>query len=224
MNYNSAYLWEKGSGEAFSSISLVLQHAVVRHKQVMLVCICESGVPNECGVTESGYFTEGLVEWFHKTFLKLCERKGKEEDTERLLRREVERLKGEVQGFVQRKGMMSLLHFAGMLFWENLFWAFGQGDCQMYLLNRRFNRKQIKRINEEWEQDTYFSGKIQRKVGILFCTSGYLQAMKTEDVLEVLSMDGEITEERMQRRLTELRKEVIYRGEETSVGAVYVHT
>ncbi len=224
MNYNSAFLWEKGSCEEFSTISLVLQHAVIRHRQVLLVCICEGSVQGECGVTESGYFTEGLVEWFHKKFLILCEKKRKEEEIERLLRHEVERLSSDVQKYVQRKGGESVVQFTGMLFWDHLFWAFAQGDCPMYLVNKRFNRRQIKRIGDKSEGVTCFYGKIQRKVGILFCTSDYLKGIETEDVLDVLSMDGEVNEERMKKRLNELWKEDLFRGGERSVGAVYVHT
>lgn len=226
MNYNSAYLWEQGKTEEISRVSVVLQHVEVKRKQVVLACICEGGRQGECGVTESGYFTEGLVEWFHRDFLKLCENKRREEEVEKLLQKEVERLKEEVHKYVQKKGQESEVNYFGMIFWESRFWTFAQGSCEAYLLNKRFNRKNMRRIGALWEKSrsVYWAGQIQRKVGILLCTSNYLQGVSEENALEVLNPDGEIKEERMQKRLEELWREKVLQGESDPTGAILIHT
>ncbi len=222
MNYNSAYLWEKGCECEMSPISLVLQQAVVRRHEVVLACICEGKSDEETGMTESGYFTEGLTEWFHRELLQLCERKGYE-DIGRSLKRVLERMHKEIVHYVQKKERKSDLHCVGMVCVGDAFWLFQQGDCACYLLNKRYNRKHIKRIGVDREsKEAYFQGKLQKKVGLLFCTSGYGNCLKPEELAEVLVTEGSCSEERMQKRLQELWLENARRGEKHAVGAIWL--
>ena len=225
MNYTSAYLWEQGKTGEISRVSVVLQQVEVKNKQVVLACVCEGSTQGECGVTESGYFTEGLVEWFHRDFLKLCENKRRVEEVEKLLQKEVERLKAEVQKYIQKKGQKSYVNYFGMIFWENQFWTFTQGSCEAYLLNKRFNRKNMRRIQIQCsQQSNYWTGQIQRKVGVLLCASNYLQGVSQETALEVLNPEGELKEERMQKRLEELWREKVLQGKWGPTGAIWIHT
>ena len=256
MEYYSNFIWEKGNEEGMR-VSLVLQHAQVCKRQVLLVCVCESSNEGETGVTESGYFTEGLVEWFHRSFLKRCERKLSDEEVEKLLHGEVIRLQEEAGHFVARKGLTAQLHYWGILLWGNRFWIFGKGSCEGYLLNLRFRRKHLRRLEnlEQAEQHRYagqpkqqmrqrersgqteqprqetelqnicqLSGKLQQGLGILICTSSFMSYMSPEEAAEVLVLEGEPTDARLEKRLQELWQENIRRSEERSVGAVYLHT
>ena len=222
MNYNSAYLWEKSREGEVSSISLVLQQAVVRKREVVLACISEGKSGGETGITESGYFTEGLTEWFHKELLQLCERKG-DEDIGRSLERVLERLHKEIGHYVQKKGKRCNLHYVGVVCVGDAFWLFQQGDCVCYLLNKRYNRKHMKRMEADRQgKEAYLQGKLQKKVGLLFCTSGYGSCLKPEEVAEVLVTEGSCSEERMQKRLQELWQENRRRGEKQAVGAIWL--
>ncbi len=296
MEYNSGFVWEKGSGEAQSRVSLVLQQAQVRKKSVLLACVCEGGNEGDTGVTESGYFTEGLVEWFHREFVRICERKRPHEEIEQLLKREVARIQGEIGRFAAGKGLAEQLHYWGILLWDNRFWIFARGSCEGYLVNRRFQKKNLRRLGaagvqeragqsaqterpaqteppaqagqpvqveqsaqvgqtvqerppaqterpaqaeqsaqaeppaqtkqprELRKQEQWLSGRLQYKLGILLCTSGFLSFIRQEEAAEVLSMEGEITEARLEKRLRELWQENVRRGECRSVGAIYLRT
>lgn len=246
MEYHSNFIWEKGNEECMR-ISLVLQHVQIRKKSVLLACVCESGNEGEAGITESGYFSEGLVEWFHRSFLKQCERKLTDEEVEKLLRVEVQRIFGDIERFVAKKGLREQLHFWSILLWDNRFWIFSKGDCEGYLVNRRFQKKHLRRLGtpeqrrqhedvkqskgaglhrkaEGSDREQWLSGRLQRNLGILLCTAGFLENMEPEMAAEVLCLDGEITEGRLEKRLQELRQENIQRGGRKTAGAVYLHT
>ena len=260
MEYFSNFIWEKGK-ESCSRVSLVLQHVQVRKKAVLLACVCESDNAGEMGVTESGYFTEGLVEWFHRSFLTQCERKITEGEVEKLLQQEIPRLEKDIKRFAEKKGIEEALHYWGILLWENRFWIFRRGKCEGYLVNKRFHRKHMKRLGvygettekrighpmwdevertkadgtvlgentearipaQKWQSE-WLSGYIQRGVGILLCTSGFISRMEPEEIVEVLDFEGNISEQRLKKRLQELWEENVKRGELRSVGAIYLRT
>lgn len=226
MKYNSAYLWEKSSCEEAMPISVLLQQVCVKKRNVLFACVCEGKSGGEPGVTESGYFTEGLVEWFHREGLLYCEKKGEPEALKRLLEKEVKRLLGEVQCYVRKRCVEFAICYSGIFMWDNHFILFSMGDGKAYLLNRRFQKKNMRCIPivEDHTGIGWMYGDVQHKVGILLCTSAVFGNLKEEEVAEVLLTDGEPQEERMEKRLKELWKENTHRGEERSLGVVFIRT
>ncbi len=227
MDYKSAYLWEKGSEEEVSRVSLVLQQAIVKKQEVLMACICGSDCNGKHGVMESGYFSEGLTEWFHRELLKICEQKNRETELNIILSREIERLQRDMGKYAKKQNDSSKLYYIVIVLWKKRFWMFVKGEYKGYLLNRRFNRKQISEIEKQMPegQAASIQGIVQRKVGILLCTNNYLKYMEREAVSEMLCMEEEAcTEQRMQKRLQELWQENVRRGENASTGVVYIRT
>lgn len=226
MRCNSAYLWEKSRSDLEMPVSLLLQQALVCGKNVLLACVCEGRNGGRLGVTESGYFTEGLVEWFHREFLKKCERKTDEEVLEKALEKEIQRLQKELKHYMNKKMKDTGIHFWCMLLYDDSFFILAKGTCKGYLINRRFREKNFKEIilNEKEDGLCVLKGKVQRKLGILICTDSYLSKLKNEETIEVLNPEEELEEERMKKRLEELWRECVSRGETQSVGAIYVRT
>ena len=223
MEYYSNFIWEKDNSGC-CRVSLVLQHVIVRKKSVALACVCESENAGEAGVTESGYFTEGLVEWFHKHFLKKCEGKMSEAEVEKLLQTEVRRLLKEEEGFLKKRKLQGQLHYWGILLWESQFCLFCRGTCEGYLINKRFGKKNIRRLGGELQQEQWFSGRLQRNLGLLLCTAGFMETLEKEEAAEVLNFDGEASDDRLEKRLRELWRENSSRGGKRIAGAIYLHT
>ena len=76
---------------------------------------------------------------------------------------------------------------------------------------------------EKWEEIEWAYGKVQHKVGILLCNDAFFEKAEEKLIAEVLIMNGEYTEKRMERRMLELWKA----GNKTdkkkeSLGAVYI--
>ena len=216
MNYISAHLWEKGK-EHTTGISLILQHASVCKREVLLACVCESENTGEEGVTESGYFSEGLTEWFHREGVKLCEKRKLTDAPGEKVYEEIRRLEEEIAAYLQKVGKETQLHYAGVLLWENRAWFFTKGECKGYLLNRRFQKKNVREILQKNGYESCFVAcSVQKKVGLLLCTENFGKEVDRENMAEVLMPDGKVTEERMEKRLKELCKDT------ESVGAIYL--
>lgn len=225
MKVLSAHLWEKENNASYMPISLVLQQACAGKKTIVLACVCEGKNIGETGVTESGYFTEGLTEWFHRKGIRLCERKEEEKAADSL-EREIARLEKENREYVGKKGLGFKLHYWGIFLIEDRAWIFAQGECKGFLLNRRFQKKNIREILvpgqvglRKWQQV-----KVQKRVGILLCTEEYIGDRLSSEVVEILIPEGEITEERMEKRLKELWREQRRLGRGTVAGAIYLRT
>lgn len=223
MKVLSAHLWEKEKDITHMPISLVLQQACIGRKNIVLACICEGKNAGETGVMESGYFTEGLTEWFHREGVRLCERK-EEEKAASALYAEITRLEKENRDYTGRKGLKTNLHYWGIFLIEEQVWIFAQGDCKGFLLNRRFQNKNIREIflPQKLESRRLFPAKIQKKIGILLCTEGFCKDWIQKDVIEVLLPEGEMTEERMGKRLQELWQEQVRMERGSMAGAIYL--
>ncbi|MBQ7774742.1 MAG: hypothetical protein IJ379_02385 [Lachnospiraceae bacterium] len=226
MDYQSTFLWEKGAAQEYNRVSLILQQAVIRRQSVLLACVCESEQDGKDGVLESGYFTEALVEWFHRELTGLLQRKATEREVEKSLEREVDRLLKEICQYAAKREKREGLICRGLLLWENRFWLFSKGDAQAYLINRRFNQRNLHNIvsNAGMEQISWEAGNVQKRLGILLCTHNFLKHVDKKQAAEVLAPEGEISEERLQKRLQELWQEEVHKGKEASVGAVYIRT
>lgn len=226
MNYHSAFLWEKGKKQEENRISLLLQQVTIRKQAVLFACVCEGTNLDQRGVLESGYFTEALVEWFHRDMLRILEKKWSEREVEKSLQKEVDRILGEIRLYAQKKGFQEGLRFRGILLIDNLFWMFSRGKVNGYLVNRRLNQKNIRQIDTAWEkqQVCWEAGSIQKKVGMLLCIPQFVSFLDKAELTEVLAVEEKLTEERLQKRLQELWRVNVSRGEEGEAAAVYIRT
>lgn len=225
MKVLSAHLWEKKEDVSHMPISVVLQQACVGKRTIVLACVCEGKNAGEAGVTESGYFTEGLTEWFHRVGIRLCERK-EEEKAATALGTEIARLEKENREYTGKNGLESRLHYWGIFLIEDRAWIFARGECKGFLLNRRFQKKNMKEIiiSPQTEKGSWFPVKIQKRVGILLCTEGFSKGWTREACVEVLIPEGELFEERMEKRLQEVWREQIRMERCTMAGAIYLRT
>ena len=225
MKVLSAYLWEKEKYVSHMPISLVLQQACAGRKTIVLACVCEGKNTGETGVTESGYFTEGLTEWFHREGIRLCERREDDKATDSLFR-EIDRLEKENRDYVSKKGLVSKLDYWCIFLVEDRAWIYARGECKGFLLNRRFQKKNMREISMpgSGEKRSWQQVRVQKRVGILLCTEEYTDGWIPTEVAEVLMPDGEMTEERMGKRLQEVWQEQVRLGRGTVAGAVYLQT
>lgn len=223
MNFNSHYLWEKRCGMVCTPISVVLQHVEFERRQILFACVCESTLEGQEGVAESGYFTERLTEWFHKRYLKIF---AKNKDTKAGfsdLQQEHHLILQELEKEHKRKGKTTDLHFCMILIQNTRFVMLQRGDCNILLLNKRYNTSQIKLWN--WfDAGGACQGRIQKNLGLLLCTGGYAQAAMNPVCKEALFMDRKPEDWRLKKRLFEVWQEMERYQNPQSAGAVYIRT
>ena len=219
MSMNSQCLWAKGGSVGINPVSVVLQQVSCQKKEALLACVCEGVGEEKEAATQSGYFTERLVEWFHKRYLKKLLKKGREGEITRDLEEELEKTTQELKRYAQKSGVTQI-QYKGILIQNNQCWIFGRGETGLFLFNRRFNKAYVKPIVLS-EEKTVWEGRIQKNVGLLLCKASFCQVFDTEEVKEVLFGDKKQSEERIKKQLMELWREGEIRGLQEA-GAVFV--
>lgn len=223
MKLCSHYLWEKGQGMLYNPVSVVLQQAEYEKRQVLFACVCDSVLEGQEGVAESGYFSERLTEWFHKRYLKRFVKNKESAETLLDLHKEKEMVLQELVKSHEKKRQGLGLHFCVILIQDNQFVMMQKGLCHIFLLNRRYNNRQIKRW-EQFDEIGECHGKIQRNLGLLLCTNGFGEKLTQKDYKEALFMDKKTEDWRLQKRLAEVWQDMRCFEKSESVGAVYIRT
>lgn len=240
MSIVSNYIWEKAADGGRNPVSLVLQQVRLRGREIGLFCVCDSGPREELG----GRMTEQMVEWFHRTCLPACggrtlpapremlepELRCIQEELSRpesyCIQEEMSRMESYC---IQEELSRSELHciqkevswprtwnYGGLLLMGSSFYLFGEGDIEVQLVNYRYNRPQLRKL------DFPLYGRIQRGVGVLIHTPQFLRNLKPEEVCQLLHGEGKWPEERIGRRLKELCQEGRSRGNTEPVGGIYL--
>lgn len=223
MKFCSHYLWEKGQGILYNPVSVVLQQAEYEKRQILFACVCDSVLEGADGVAESGYFSERLTEWFHKRYLKRFVKNKEPEEALGDLHRERELILQELVRSHEKKRQESGLHFCVVLIQDNRFIMMRKGLCHIFLLNRRYNTRQIKRW-EQFDDKGLCQGKIQRNLGLLLSTNSFGEKLTKKDYKEALFMDKKAEDWRLQKRLAEVWQDMTGLEKTESVGAVYIRT
>ena len=243
MQIYSHYIWESGSEEKKNPVSLVLQQVSLKNHHYLLACVCdgrksfekksvgrkmENGeisdrdVSSACGSLVSGYFTERLVEWFHHHYLEILQKSRGEDAVLKALSVEVGKIEKELQDYGRQKDVKVSYDVRGIFLYDSQCWIFGQGECQGYRFNRRFNRRQRRKLpGGEGQHMEIVQGKVQRDIGIMLCNAGFGELLTEEEMVQV--MFGEhLTDRDINKRLRELWKEDVGRGNRDTAGAIYI--
>ncbi len=226
MKYYSHYLWENGNAKKQNPVSVVLQQVKLRKGRCLLACVCDGTGSSENESLVSGYFTERLVEWFHRRYIPTLQMRTHSMSTDQMLGEELIKMEEELQEYGRQKGIVAEYDVLGMVVWDDEFCCFWKGDCKGYLFNRRFNKKQRRNLKElicqkeENGRMQLVQGSLQKGVGIVLCSSLFDTNLTEEEMVEVLA-EEHIKDEDIRKRLTELWKENQKRGEDRHAGAVF---
>lgn len=221
MNMCSQCLWEKKGSVDITPVSVVLQQVSSRRKNSLLACVCEGLGEGKEAATQSGYFTERLVEWFHGEFLKKLLERGRETEIKKALEEELEKSMRELERYARKKGGIRI-QYSGILIRDNQCWIFNRGSIGLVLFNRRYNKEHIRNIGV-LEEKIVWEGRVQKNVGLLLGSDSFCKVFTNEELLDVLFRDKRCEEEQIGKRLKALWREGEMRGLETA-GAVFIRT
>jgi len=170
----SGYIWkEYAEQDLRSSVSVRLGQVKVREREIgfFLMVMCENQTSED--IEKSGNCCCELVQWFHKrVLLKLQTGKTK--------KRQIH-LCEETAYFIQdycRK--YENLHIGFVLTMDNRIWYSCTGEMELYLVNRRYSKGKISRLEKRAE------GIMQRGVGLFLTTSYLLDGVELQDVCDLL--------------------------------------
>ncbi len=202
MKIISSYIWQNSGKEATEGTqhaSVLLVQVERKQTPILFACICDSGTSLKEGGVISGYVTEQLQKWFYQK----CQLNGiSQKQLDRELQRKLYAIDREVQEFCGKKNCVIPISLVGILMIGHQFLWIQKGDCKGYLLNQRFLRAHISKIDVVQERVT--CGNVQKGIGILLCTEGFKYDISEEMLKECLT-PPDITEEiQISKRLKEL--------------------
>ena len=217
MLYQTAYY---GHACANSGGVLLLQQLKGKRgkKPVLFACLCDA----ESNSGASAYFATHIIDWFRYEGLPLCGN-GKTKEMEQLqkkLEKKLEQILADIFMIYPEQKM----HFNGMICVGDALCFFYQGKQRICLLNKLFERDHIKRLNapdQPEERMVFQQARIQAGAGLLLGTESFFEAFGREELEECLEIQVMDREERMQKRLQELGKETIRRGQ-SSVAVIWI--
>lgn len=221
MNMYSQCLWEKGSSVDINPVSVVLQQVSSEKKETLLACVCEGMGEVKEVATQSGYFTERMVEWFHSKYLKGLFEKGRETEITKSLEDELEKCMKELERYGRKHGGIKI-QYSGILIRNTQCWILSNSESGIYLFNRRYNKVHARYITLQKERRVW-EGRVQKNIGLLLCTCSFGEILSKEECLEVLFKQGKYDEKQMEKRLKELWREGEKRGLDKA-GVVYIQT
>jgi len=241
MQYYSHYIWESGSEEKDNPVSVILQQVSRKKHHYLLACVCDGREADQEMNSErtmeasnlkkqteeamqiSSYFTERLTEWFHAYFLDMVlQRKIRTHGIAESLEKELEKIRLELAEYCRQKKRKDRYRVQGILLCDDFFCLFQRGAPGGYLFNRKFNRKKRKKLMEEVGQELIFvQGTVQKKIGILLCTSEFGSSITEEEMIWVL-FDDVLDDKKIGKRLREIRQADFEHGVTGAVGAVFM--
>lgn len=247
MKYITNAYWEKGNLHPVNEDSLLLLQALTMRGRVLLAAVCDGMGGMEQGEYASGYITEELITWFYDGLLPAI---GKKKPVW-IIRRSFQRKLYQIHRKMRRYGEQHKIAFGTtmsvLVLWEKKYLMWHLGDCRIYCLTERggFRKRQyggrgnIFLLTEDHRTDTnrltkcvgsftpYFvpdfkSGIVRNKEVFILCSDGFWNLIKDEDLEQALSFVELTEEEQIGRRLKELGKAAVRRGEKDDISAVCV--
>ncbi len=198
--------------------SILLQQISYGKCNVVLACVCSGGVGG-------GYVTGGLKTWLVKRGKDLFMKKVEENVVKKELERELRQLCKEAGRYYDRQKECETrqIHLSGILIADQECWLMQNGESNILLLNRKFQRTHCKRIESESSGSVQVTeAGIQKCVGVVLESNTFLRYVPEEAIAQCLAPQDIHKEEQIDRRLAELAQESRRRGYKQECSAVYV--
>ncbi len=238
MRYVTGVYWSAGGTVCGNQDSLLLMQVLTARGRVVLAAVCD-GMGGLCrGEAASACVTEQLQSWFYDTLLHAIRKK------KRLwvIRRSLDRLVFQMQYCIQKYAdqekisigttmSVLVLHEKNYLLWH-------LGDSRIYRLRK--GRHKINRLTKDhaagancltkcigsfgYFRPDYQMGVVGKGEGFLVCSDGFWRCITEKELADVLSPMQTAGERQIEKRLGEIAKCNIKRGERDNMSAIYIKT
>ncbi len=230
---------KRGAGKK-DGVSLLLQQGNCRQTALAFACVC-------CDPAAAGgdrYFTGQLLLWYRRMGALLCakgrgtESRAVKESLERALRRMDEeildyrtKMSGKCAGKGAEKGAGKDIEVSGILCGGDGFLLFHRGGQNIYQINTRFLRPNVKKIagentevcgsggcGEGQERFCIKQGILQPGTGVLLATASLCSNLTEEMLKGCMEMESLRTQRQLDKRLGELGREAEIRAKAAERG------
>lgn len=232
MKILSGVYWNKGK-RTQNQDSVTLQQVVTGRGRIVLAAVSDGIGGLAEGETASGYITEKIVRTFYEQILLLFEQKKGKNAFKRCMLRSFYEINQELNRYAEEREIRLGATVSFLLMGKGRYMIFHLGDSRIY----QCRGKKLKQLTEDHAQGGGLlkclgsfgfqypdirMGRIRRHTGFLLCTDGFFKRMNGEEAGEVLS-PKEIREEmQIEKRLQELGRRMLRRGETDNASAIYI--
>lgn len=247
MKYIASAYWEKGNVRLINEDSLLLLQSLTVRGRVLLAAVCDGMGGMEQGECASGYLTEELITWYYDNLIPAIGKKKPIWVIRRSFQRKLYQIFRRMEVYGNNHEIAMGTTMSVLVLWEKRYLIWHLGDCRIYCLTEKkgFVKGTVERktvlLTKDHNADRnkltkcvgsfvpYFVpdftvGIIPREGTFLLCSDGFWHLIKEEEMEQVLS-PKELTDERqIEKRLRELGKAAIRRGEKDNISALCIHT
>lgn len=232
MKILSGVYWDKGK-RAQNQDSVTLQQVVTKRGRIVLAAVSDGIGGLTEGETASGYIMEKIVRTFYEQILSLFERKKGKNAFRRCMLRCFYELNQELNRYAAERELRLGATVSLLLIGKGRYMIFHLGDSRVY----QCRGKTLKKLTEDHSQSCGLlkclgsfgfqypqirMGRIRRHTGFLLCTDGFYRRMSREEAGEALSPKEIGEEQQVEKRLQELGRRVLRRGEQDNASAIYI--
>lgn len=228
----SGIYWDQGRRES-NQDSIVLQQVQTNCGRVLLAVVCDGIGGLDQGENASGYVGERFMEIFYGELLPLIQRRKGRKAVLRSLLRCIYGTGEELRRYAAEREISLGTTMSLLLLWKKRYLILQLGDSRIYLY--RGNRKrQLTKDHSDggshltrcissfpYQAPDVRFGRQQGKCAFLICTDGFYRK-QDETGFSLLDPSKVDSGQQVQKRLEEMAKLALKRGEQDNLSAVYV--
>ena len=247
MKYRTGVYWERGRIADVNQDSVILLQVLTGRGRILLAAVCDGMGGLAEGETASGYVTMRLQEWFYESLMGAIRKKKPfwviRRSLDRLTYHMQERLS--VYGDQEKCGLGTTMTV--LLLWERTFLLWHLGDSRVYRLCNEYGRRRngdglnnmlcmtrdhVKGKNMltkcvgsfGYERPDFLMGTLRDEEAMLLCSDGFRHHVTKKELEDALNPGQVREEEQIMRRLQEIGRVCMQRGERDNMSAVYIRT
>lgn len=232
MKYISGFCWNRG-GRENNQDSLALQQVVTSHGRLLLAVVSDGIGGLMEGENASGYISEKLIENFYRELIPFNRRIKKRKKFERSILRCFYEIWQALMRYGKAREIMLGATVSLLFLWNRKYLVFHLGDSRIYFFRGKKHRLLTRDHSDgknglmkcmgsfPFQMPDIQFGRVHGKCGFLLCSDGFYRKQSKENF--VLLNPAEAGEEKqIEKRLGEMVRSALERGEKDNMSAVYV--
>ena len=236
MQYLSSVYWCRGSEAEKNQDSVALHQVLTRRGRVLMATVCDGMGGVFSGETASGYAAEQLQEWYYTELLLMIRKRKRFWVIRRSLDRLVFHMQRQLQRYAAREEISLGTTMTVLVVWEKTFLLWHLGGSRAYRLSGRgMERLTTDHAMGEGKLTKCLGsfghfvpehkmGVLEPGEGILLCSDGFRRRVPKRELAASLYPRELVEEEQIGRRLKEIGRVCMRRGEKDNLSAIYVKT
>lgn len=232
LRYISGFYWDRGRRKV-NQDSLILQQVVTGHGKALLAVVSDGIGGLAEGENASGYICEKLIDHFYRQLIPLMGKWKKRKLFERCFLRCFYEIKQSLTRYGEEREITLGATVSLLFLWKRRYLVFHLGDSRIYFFRR--NRREILTSDHSdgkngltkclgsvpFQKPDIRFGRIYGKCGFLLCSDGFYRKQGT-DTFGLLHPEEIGREEQIDKRLGEMARFALERGEKDNMSAVYI--